>query len=228
MNAKRKVAASWMQGPHISCWWMKAAGMYKYFCFLNTEKVTNGLYFPIKRKRLNFQLPGILLLNVPSLQLQLCSPSWQSARLIYFILPCLWTWPDKSINCQIQADAILPDYSEYLRGASKASSRFENIFLSPALLISCCLTYHNLLPFLQRRCLCDLRRPHSCCLQVSSRVERRLQELEREMLTDRERRPEQHVAVSEELQEVTRPPTHLLQSLYPTAACWHTNTLSHS
>ncbi|XP_028996551.1 centrosomal protein of 128 kDa-like isoform X2 [Betta splendens] len=36
---------------------------------------------------------------------------------------------------------------------------------------------------------------------VSSRVERRLQELEREMHTDRERRPEQHVAMSQELQE---------------------------
>ncbi|GAA6224474.1 centrosomal protein of 128 kDa isoform X1 [Lates japonicus] len=60
---------------------------------------------------------------------------------------------------------------------------------------------------------------------VSSRVERRLQELEREMHTEqrsveRDRRPEQRVAMSDKLQEVTLlPTTHLLRSLHPAPPC---------
>lgn len=73
----------------------------------------------------------------------------------------------------------------------------------------------------------------SHCLQVSSRVEQRLEELAREMRTEprsvgREKRPDQRAAMSDELQEVTLPFTHWLWSLNPTPPCWHPHVLTHS
>lgn len=84
-----------------------------------------------------------------------------------------------------------------------------------------------------RDVLHDQRRPPSHCLQVSSHVEQRLEELEREMRTEprsvaRERRPDQRGATSDELQEVTLPFTHWLWSFYPTPPWWHLCVLTHS
>lgn len=117
-----------------------------------------------------------------------------------------WTW------CFLMRRWILASWTSYFQSAPK------DIFLSPSLLISCCLIYHIQLPFPRSGDVCVTS---GVCLQVSSRVERRLQELEREMHT--ERRPEQRAAMSDEPQEVTLSSSLLV---HPTPPCWHSHVLS--
>lgn len=80
----------------------------------------------------------------------------------------------------------------------------KKIFPSRSPLISCCLIYHVSFVLLSRTCLRDLI---FWRVQVTSRAERRLHELEREMVTEKRSaeggRPEQWAAMSNELQEVT-------------------------